>query len=152
MEPETAEKKPQEEDQEQEQEEITAAQTEEQPMEQQAVGEQPVEEQASEEQPESQDGEQEQEEEEKYIPRLLDAAGNINTYWRSKCIATIVSYRVGNATPRSRDQTLEPESWTVKNMASFLEVFDTKYILLPGWIKSAMDYLQDLSQTGEWVF
>lgn len=71
-------------------------------MEQQPVEEQPLGEQASEEQPESQDGEQEQEEEEKYIPRLLDAAGN--------------------ATPRSRDQTLEPESWTVKNMASFLEV------------------------------
>ena len=83
MEPETAEKQPQEEDQEQEHE-ITAAQTEEQPMEQQHVEEQPVEEQASEEQPESQDGEQEQEEEEKYIPRLLDAAGNVNTYLRNK--------------------------------------------------------------------
>ena len=88
MEPETAEKQPQEEDQEQEHE-ITAAQTEEQPMELQPVEEQPeeeqpVEEQASEEQPESQDGEQEQEEEEKYIPRLLDAAGNVITYLRNK--------------------------------------------------------------------
>ena len=53
-------------------------------MEQQSVEEQPVEEQASEEQPESQDGEQEQEEEEKYIPRLLDAAGNVNTYSRKE--------------------------------------------------------------------
>ena len=131
MEPETAEKKPQEEDQEQEQEEITAAQTEEQPMEQQPVEEQPLGEQASEEQPESQDGEQEQEEEEKYIPRLLDAAGNVNTYLRNKIHRNYVPSRVGNATPRSRDQTLEPESWTVKNMASFLEVFDT-YDLLPG--------------------
>ena len=46
--------------------------------------EQTLGEQASEEQPESQDGEQEQEEEEKYIPRLLDAAGNVNTYLRNK--------------------------------------------------------------------
>lgn len=51
---------------------------------------------------EQQQEEVQEEEEEKYIPRLLDAAGN--------------------ATPRSRDQSLEPESWTVKNLASFLEV------------------------------
>jgi len=65
-----------------------------------------TEEQAQEEEEEQvqQEEQQEevQEEEEKYIPRLLDAAGN--------------------ATPRSRDQSLEPESWTVKNLASFLEV------------------------------
>merc|ERR1712130_451104 len=54
------------------------------------------------EQGEEQQQEGPEEEEEKYIPRLLDAAGN--------------------ATPRSRDQSLEPESWTVKNLASFLEV------------------------------
>merc|ERR1719397_2279823 len=71
--------------------------TEEQPQEE--VGEQETEE--VEEQQQQQEEVQE-EEEEKYIPRLLDAAGN--------------------ATPRSRDQSLEPESWTVKNLASFLEV------------------------------
>lgn len=38
----------------------------------------------------------------KYIPRLLDAAGNV--------------------TPRSRDQSLEPLEWTVKNLTCFLEV------------------------------
>jgi type IV secretory pathway VirB10-like protein len=63
-----------------------------------------VEEEAEEESEEVEEQQQEvqEEEEEKYIPRLLDAAGN--------------------ATPRSRDQSLEPESWTVKNLASFLEV------------------------------
>ena len=38
----------------------------------------------------------------KYIPRLLDAAGNV--------------------TPRSRDQNLEPAEWSVQNVTSFLEV------------------------------
>jgi len=38
----------------------------------------------------------------KYIPRLLDAAGNV--------------------TPRSRDQLLDPLDWTVKNLTCFLEV------------------------------
>merc|ERR1719184_149031 len=61
-----------------------------------------AEEEEAEEVVEQQQQEVQEEEEEKYIPRLLDAAGN--------------------ATPRSRDQSLEPESWTVKNLASFLEV------------------------------
>ena len=49
-------------------------------------------------------GEAEVEEEEavQYIPRLLDAAGNV--------------------TPRSRDQNLEPSEWSVQNVTSFLEV------------------------------
>jgi len=38
----------------------------------------------------------------KYIPRLLDADGN--------------------ATPRSRDQNLEPSDWSVQNVTAFLEV------------------------------
>ena len=38
----------------------------------------------------------------KYIPRLLDAAGNV--------------------TPRSRDQNLEPSDWSVQNVTAFLEV------------------------------
>merc|ERR1712012_137616 len=42
------------------------------------------------------------EDETKYIPRLLDAAGNV--------------------TPRSRDQNLEPAEWSVQNVTSFLEV------------------------------
>jgi len=41
-------------------------------------------------------------EETKYIPRLLDADGN--------------------ATPRSRDQNLEPSDWSVQNVTAFLEV------------------------------
>ena len=44
----------------------------------------------------------EEEETAKYIPRLLDAAGNV--------------------TPRSRDQNLEPAEWSVQNVTSFLEV------------------------------
>ena len=44
----------------------------------------------------------EEEEAVKYIPRLLDAAGNV--------------------TPRSRDQNLEPAEWSVQNVTSFLEV------------------------------
>ena len=55
---------------------------------------------------EVQEEEEEEEEEEsnppKYIPRLIDASGNV--------------------TPRSRDQQLEPSDWTVKNVNSFLEV------------------------------
>ena len=48
-------------------------------------------------------GEAEVEEEAvQYIPRLLDAAGNV--------------------TPRSRDQNLEPSEWSVQNVTSFLEV------------------------------
>ena len=43
-----------------------------------------------------------EEEEIKYIPRLLDAAGNV--------------------TPRSRDQNLEPSDWSVQNVTAFLEV------------------------------
>merc|ERR1719347_110686 len=43
-----------------------------------------------------------EEEVEKYIPRLLDAAGNV--------------------TPRSRDQNLEPAEWSVQNVTTFLEV------------------------------
>ena len=86
--------------------------SEEQPQEEEQVQEEQVqeaaqpqvEEEAVEENEEMEEQQQEvqEEEEEKYIPRLLDAAGN--------------------ATPRSRDQSLEPESWTVKNLASFLEV------------------------------
>ena len=51
-------------------------------------------------------GEEEKVEEEeiKYIPRLLDAAGNV--------------------TPRSRDQNLEPSEWSVQNVTAFLEVFN----------------------------
>jgi len=66
------------------------------------AGEEETEEVEEEEEEQQQQQEVQEEEEEKYIPRLLDAAGN--------------------ATPRSRDQSLEPESWTVKNLASFLEV------------------------------
>ena len=44
----------------------------------------------------------EEEEAAKYIPRLLDAAGNV--------------------TPRSRDQNLEPAEWSVQNVTAFLEV------------------------------
>ena len=40
----------------------------------------------------------------KYIPRLLDAAGNV--------------------TPRSRDQNLEPSDWSVQNVTAFLEVLN----------------------------
>ena len=50
----------------------------------------------------SEQGEEEEEETAKYIPRLLDAAGNV--------------------TPRSRDQNLEPAEWSVQNVTSFLEV------------------------------
>ena len=46
--------------------------------------------------------EEEEEEAVQYIPRLLDAAGNV--------------------TPRSRDQNLEPSEWSVQNVTSFLEV------------------------------
>ena len=51
-------------------------------------------------------GEEEKVEEEeiKYIPRLLDAAGNV--------------------TPRSRDQNLEPSEWSVQNVTAFLEVLN----------------------------
>jgi len=85
-----SEEQPREEEEEQEQEqEPEAAQVDE------VAGEEN-------EEVEEQQQEVQEEEEEKYIPRLLDAAGN--------------------ATPRSRDQSLEPESWTVKNLASFLEV------------------------------
>ena len=45
-----------------------------------------------------------EEEEIKYIPRLLDAAGNV--------------------TPRSRDQNLEPSDWSVQNVTAFLEVLN----------------------------
>ena len=44
----------------------------------------------------------EEEDTAKYIPRLLDAAGNV--------------------TPRSRDQNLEPAEWSVQNVTAFLEV------------------------------
>ena len=43
-----------------------------------------------------------EEDDTKYIPRLLDAAGNV--------------------TPRSRDQNLEPAEWSTQNVTSFLEV------------------------------
>lgn len=43
-----------------------------------------------------------EEDDTKYIPRLLDAAGNV--------------------TPRSRDQNLEPAEWSVQNVTTFLEV------------------------------
>ena len=50
----------------------------------------------------SEQAEVEEEDTSKYIPRLLDAAGNV--------------------TPRSRDQNLEPAEWSVQNVTSFLEV------------------------------
>ena len=56
-------------------------------------------EEAGDEEPEA---EVEEEEAVQYIPRLLDAAGNV--------------------TPRSRDQNLEPSEWSVQNVTSFLEV------------------------------
>ena len=51
---------------------------------------------------ETPEAEVEEEEAVQYIPRLLDAAGNV--------------------TPRSRDQNLEPSEWSVQNVTSFLEV------------------------------
>jgi len=69
---------------------------EEEEQEQEQIEEQEEEEEVEQEQ------EQEEEEESKYIPRLLDAAGNV--------------------TPRSRDQALDPGAWTTTNLASFLEV------------------------------
>ena len=83
-----------------------------------------VEEEAGEEteQVEEQQQEVPEEEEEKYIPRLLDAAGIIGNNFRIFLVGGTSIYVSGNATPRSRDQSLEPESWTVKNLASFLEV------------------------------
>ena len=51
---------------------------------------------------ETPEAEVEEEETVQYIPRLLDAAGNV--------------------TPRSRDQNLEPSEWSVQNVTSFLEV------------------------------
>ena len=55
--------------------------------------------------PEASEQVEEAEETVKYIPRLLDAAGNV--------------------TPRSRDQNLEPAEWSVQNVTSFLEVSHT---------------------------
>jgi len=59
-------------------------------------------EQVEEQEEEEVEQEEEEEEESKYIPRLLDAAGNV--------------------TPRARDQSLDPGAWTAANLASFLEV------------------------------
>ena len=106
-----SEEQPQEEEQEQE-EHVQEEQVQE-------AAQPQVEEEAVEENEEMEEQQQEvqEEEEEKYIPRLLDAAGNFGIVSEFTC-----NYFPGNATPRSRDQSLEPESWTVKNLASFLEV------------------------------
>jgi len=62
----------------------------------------------------------------KYIPRLLDAAGNV--------------------TSRSRDQQLEPADWTVKNVASFLEVNECSN-LVPNFLEKEIDGMKFLTLT-----
>eukprot|EP00090_Calanus_glacialis_P032340 TRINITY_DN53588_c0_g1_i1.p1 TRINITY_DN53588_c0_g1~~TRINITY_DN53588_c0_g1_i1.p1 ORF type:complete len:772 (-),score=281.52 TRINITY_DN53588_c0_g1_i1:542-2857(-) len=64
--------------------------------------------------------------EDKYIPRLLDAAGNV--------------------TPRSRDQHLEPADWSVKNVTSFLEVNECSN-LVHNFVEKEVDGVKFLTLT-----
>jgi len=68
----------------------------------------------------------EEEAEDKYIPRLLDAAGNV--------------------TPRSRDQHLEPADWSVKNVTSFLEVNECSN-LVANFVEKEVDGVKFLTLT-----
>jgi len=70
----------------------------------------------------------EEEEVEKYIPRLLDAAGNV--------------------TPRSRDQNLEPAEWSVKNVTTFLEVNECSNLdLMNNFVQKEVDGVKFLTLT-----
>jgi len=70
----------------------------------------------------------EEEEDEKYIPRLLDAAGNV--------------------TPRSRDQNLEPADWSVKNVTTFLEVNECSNLdLMNNFVQKEVDGVKFLTLT-----
>jgi len=68
----------------------------------------------------------EEDEEDKYIPRLLDAAGNV--------------------TPRSRDQHLEPAEWSVSNVTAFLEVNECSN-LVPNFVEKDVDGVKFLTLT-----
>merc|ERR1712133_334925 len=68
------------------------------------------------------------EEEIKYIPRLLDAAGNV--------------------TPRSRDQNLEPAEWSVQNVTTFLEVNEcSNRELMANFVQKEVDGVKFLTLT-----
>jgi len=69
---------------------------------------------------------EEEEAEEKYIPRLLDASGNV--------------------TSRSKDQHLEPAEWNVKNVTAFLEVNECSN-LVANFIEKEIDGVRFLTLT-----
>jgi len=70
------------------------------------------------------------EEEPKHIPRLLDAAGN--------------------PTSRSRDHNLEPSTWTVQNVTSFLEINECSNLVY-NFTEAAVDGVRFLTLTKQEV-